>query len=209
MGVWIWEVAELGSTFRKSDREALKFFISKERVKERKPYGREDTRAPAMSSFIGTINNEAGFLSDPTGNRRYMVSGLTNIDWDYSKDIDPGQVWAQGYALFQQGEPWELLPDEAKIAEQINSEYEIENPLEDHLYSLFEIDAAQSDREMPMTTIIGTLKEKGYVQSSRNERSLAMEIGSVLRKGGCDRRRKSEHGKRQWYWIGVSRRLGT
>ena len=55
MGVWIWELAELGSTFRRSDRESLKFFISKEVVRVRKPYGREDTRRPAMANFIGTI----------------------------------------------------------------------------------------------------------------------------------------------------------
>ena len=209
MGVWLWEVAELGSTFRKSDREALKFFITKERVKERKPYGREDTRAPAMSSFVGTINNDAGFLSDPTGSRRYMVSSLTNIDWDYATEIEPKDVWAQAYMLFQQGEPWHLLPDEAKIAAEINAEYEIENPLEDYLHLLFDIDSSQMDWETPMTAIIGALKEKGHVQPSRNERSLAMEIGSALRKAGCERKRKSEKGKRQWHWAGVNRRVDT
>lgn len=209
MGVWLWEVAELGSTFRKSDREALKFFITKERVKERKPYGREDTRAPAMASFVGTINNDAGFLSDPTGSRRYMVSSLTDIDWAYATEMEPKDIWAQAYALYQQGEPWDLLPDEAQIAAEINGDYEIENPIEDHLNSLFDIDSSQIDWEMPTTAIIGALKEKGVVSSSRNERSLAMEIGSVLRKAGCERRRRMDDGVRQRIWVGVSRKINS
>ena len=63
MTVWLWEVAELGGTTRKSDREALKHFLSQEQVTVRRPYGRYDLVKPALSAFIGTVNNEAGILN--------------------------------------------------------------------------------------------------------------------------------------------------
>ena len=89
---WIWEVAELGATTRKADREALKFFISQRTVTIRRPYARYDIRKPALASFIGTINNEIGFLADKTGNRRFLVCTLESIDWGYSKAVDVDQV---------------------------------------------------------------------------------------------------------------------
>ena len=113
MGKWIWEVSELGSTVRRADREALKFFISQQTVTIRKPYGRLDTVKPAMASLLGTVNNESGILADPTGNRRFLVCKVESIDWEYAK-LSPAQVWAEAYQLYQDGEPWQLTPEEIK-----------------------------------------------------------------------------------------------
>lgn len=136
---WIWEVSELGSTTRKSDRDALKYFLSSQQVTVRKPYGHYDMVKPALSSFIGTINNTGGFLSDPTGYRRFMSVHLDEINWEYIKDVDPDQIWAQAKALYDEGENWELAGDEVDCAQLANERFEIDDPLESIIYECFEI----------------------------------------------------------------------
>jgi hypothetical protein len=59
--------------------------------------------APDLASFIGTLNNEAGFLLDRTGNRRFLVCTLTAIDWGYGERVDVHQVWAQAAHLYHSG----------------------------------------------------------------------------------------------------------
>lgn len=124
MTKWIWEVSELGATTRRADREALKAFISREHVTVRVPYGHWDIDKPSLASFIGTINNEGGFLNDPTGHRRFMVCSLEDIDWAYAETIDQDNVWAQAKALYERGERWLLKGAEKETVEEINAEYE-------------------------------------------------------------------------------------
>lgn len=123
MSIFVWELGELGSVTRRSDREALKHLITTRLVTVRKPYHRFDTIKPALASLIGTINNEAGFLTDPTGNRRFLVCRLTGIDWAYAQKIDPHQVWAEAVALYKAGEPCLPIADETRLQNAINDEY--------------------------------------------------------------------------------------
>ena len=202
MSKWIWEVAELGATTRKSDRESLKHFISTENVTVRKSYGRHDTERPALASFIGTINNEAGFLSDPTGSRRFMVCTLKEINWDYDNEVDVGQVWAQAYYLLKSGEDWHLSAEEAEMAAEINAEYEVENPLEDHVLSLFIVDPSCNDF-LPTIEISQTLRTNG-VGINTKDKYFASEVGSILRKHGAISARKRIDGTQKRGWKGVS-----
>lgn len=76
--MWIWEVGELGAVARKTDREELKSFISTKNQRDRHAYGRYDAALPAIASYIGTLN-EAEFLNDPTGNRRFVTCDLVAV----------------------------------------------------------------------------------------------------------------------------------
>ena len=145
LDTWINEVGELGATFRRSDRDALKFFLTMQTVKERRPYAHYDTDGIARTSFIGTINDEGGFLTDPTGNRRYMISSFTSIDWAYTRGVDVQQVWAQALALYRSGETWNLMQDEVQLADEINRKYEYAEPLDSWLRELFNVDPERKD----------------------------------------------------------------
>lgn len=166
IGTWIWEVNEFGSTARKADRERLKGFLTTETVKVRKPYAHTDTIGRAMTSFIGTTNNESGLLSDPTGSRRFMVARLKTIDWNY-KNIDIDQVWAQAYALYLANEPWNLTPDEYQKANDINEDYQVVDMVEETIKRHFEIDTAQPTWKMSTIEIMEQLKDpaKGNLRS--------------------------------------------
>jgi hypothetical protein len=189
MSKWLWEVAELGATTRKTDREALKYFLSMETVTIRKPYGRMDTIKPALASFIGTVNNEHGILSDPTGSRRFLVVGLTAIDWDYAKAIDVNQLWAEAYRAYVSGEPCRLTADERQLARAINDEYEVEDPIEDLLRKYFILKPGSVDF-LPTTDILDVLESNGLRGTSRRANSMA--LSTTMRKLGCEKGKQGD-----------------
>lgn len=124
---WIWEVAELEATTRRADREALKSFITLETVTIRKPYDRYPIKKRAVASFIGTINGATPFLNDPTGYRRFRIVPLKEINWDYSKEVNVNDIWAEAFYLYKEG-LYTGLPAQAQIlAGEIVKEYEEES----------------------------------------------------------------------------------
>ena len=186
---WIWEVGELGASLRKADREALKFLISMRVVTERKPYGHFDVRKPAMASLIGTLNNEGGFLNDPTGSRRFLVATLTALDWAYSQEVDVHQVWAHAAALYHQGESWTLLPEEARLSQDLNAKYRVDDPIENSLRAHFELDPTRRDWWLSSHEIITTLQDHGLRGSTRGN---AMALSAVLTGLGHERRKRKD-----------------
>ena len=200
---WLWEVSEVGSTTRRSDREALKYFLSMQQVTVRKPYGREDLIKPALASFIGTVNDVSGFLDDPTGYRRFMAVHLDGIDWAYADAVAPVQVWAQAKALYDQGEPWELTAEEAECAKFANEEYEVADPLEDILLRHYVLTGDGGDFTATVD-IRDTLNEHGW--RLRTPRAEVMAIGGVLKKLGLKGTRRATKGNQERGFDGVKER---
>jgi predicted P-loop ATPase len=158
MWTWIWNMTEFGATSRRAERDALKAFITTQEVRDRKPYGRYDIHGTAMSSFIGTVNNEIGILTDPTGNRRFMISHILSIDWSYTR-IDVDQLWAQAYELYMSGESWNLVGAELVRAEEINEFYQTVDVVEETIKKLFTIDPANTTAWLSTVDILETLKD--------------------------------------------------
>lgn len=182
---WVWEVGELGATMRQADREALKAFISREYVTVRRPYRRTPSNQPALASFVGTINNEAGFLNDPTGNRRFLVVTIGKVNWSYSDEIDPNQVWAQAMALYTQGERGQLTEQEKQLSTKLNEEYEAPNPLLDELQEYFVLEPDNRNFATHTRTILDYLDRHGY--KNAKSRSTSMAVASVLKQQGFDK----------------------
>lgn len=184
MSKFVWEVSELGATTRRADRDALKNFISTRIVTVRKPYGRYDTVKPALASLVGTVNNEAGFLSDPTGNRRFLVCRLSEINWQYTAMIDPHQVWAEAVHLYRQGERWQPNAQETKLQQLINDEYMIETPLNGLLLKHYDINP-KSEIWIPAIAIITHLESvglKGYQVANLKDLAITMDNLKVEKK---------------------------
>jgi len=195
---WIWEVSELGSTTKKADREALKAFITTQIVVARKPYGRHDIKKPALASLIGTINDEAGFLNDPTGSRRFLACTLTGVDWNYTK-IDVNQVWAEAYAAYKAGETWSLSPDEKIHQRRINEYYESEDPLETSIKAAYMLVEPMPDTWVSTGEVLAKLalddRNVGY----------ARRVSTLLKKLGCKRTRgQLPNGQRVNGWLGLA-----
>jgi len=189
---WIWEVAELDSTTKRSERSALKHFISTRTVKVRVPYGEYDTEKPAAASFIGTINEDGtGFLHDPTGNRRFAVVHLDSIDWSYTS-IDRDQLWAEIYAAYLRGEDWELTPYEQEIQNEINSGHMMVSPLEELLLQYYTIDKTETERFTPTMEILERLTTLGLKGDQFKQK---MELTSILTKMGLKPEQRRFQGK--------------
>lgn len=188
---WFWEVAELDSTTRKADRAALKHFVTMKRVRVRVPYGRYDIDKPAAASMIGTINPDgAGFLSDPTGNRRFAVVHLDDIDWRYETNVNRDQLWAQVYHEYTAGGSWELSSAEQEIQADINRAHMIQSPLEELLLEHYEIDPSQ-EWYMGTMAILDQLETLGLRGDQYRNK---MELTTILEKYGLGKSRRRTAG---------------
>ena len=206
---WLWEVAELGSTTRKADREALKYFLTMEKVVVRVPYGHNDIVKPALASFIGTVNNEGGILNDPTGSRRFLLTHITDIDWSYSKTIDVNQVWAEAFYLYVSGENWKLEQAEKELSQEINDRYQIEDPLLDLIVTTYDIDIERQDWAVPTNAILDALHTKGWRLNT--PRAEAMALATEMKKLGIQTGRITDPatGKQVRGYSGVQARLAS
>lgn len=105
-GAWIIEIAEL-SAFRKSEVEAIKHFVSKQKDDYRPAYARSPETFKRQCVFFGTTNN-LEFLKDPTGNRRFwpVLCGQKQVKKDVFKDLpeEVDQLWAEAVHLYNNGE---------------------------------------------------------------------------------------------------------
>jgi hypothetical protein len=200
MSTWIWTVSELGSTTRTRDRESLKSFLTLETVKDRKPYGHFDIQGPAIASFLGTINNEGGFLSDPTGNRRFMVCKMLDVDWAYSK-LDVEQIWAQAYDLYLTDEPWNLTDDELTQANEINDGYQIEDLTVAAIKKYFRIDKNEKMWWVSTMDIVEHLESKGVKFGSQIAASMA--IGRAMTVIDLEKRTERIRGQQQRGFVGL------
>jgi predicted P-loop ATPase len=130
LGVWIMEVGELAG-MRKAEVESVKLYISKQVDRFRPAYGRRSQEYPRQCVFIGTTN-EAQFLRDPTGNRRFWVVDTPETPKrDMWTELTPEVVrliWAEAVDIYRKGESLFLDKDMEETARQIQSKYEEENP---------------------------------------------------------------------------------
>ncbi len=194
---FIWEVSEFGNTTRKADREALKAFITTQEVSVRKAYARYERRGPALANFIGTVNNEAGILNDPTGNRRFMIAKIKKIDWNYTR-LDKNGIWSEAMNAYLSGESWNLVADESQIAGEINDEYEIDDPVAQALEKHCLIDPKNTAWWTSTLDIMERLQEKG-LKLGGSPKANSTTIGSACRKLGLQRAQNN----RKWGYLGI------
>ncbi len=102
-GSWIVELGEL-SGLKKSAQEAAKAFLSEQIDNYRAPYGRHQLVRPRRYVFFGTTNH-ADYLSDPTGNRRFLPVPVSVCRPEAMRQ-DRAQIWAEALAAYRNGAQW-------------------------------------------------------------------------------------------------------
>ena len=121
--VLVHELAELGSTTRRKDVDALKRFLSASTTDVRLPYARTSTCIRHRASYLATANDAEHLLRDSTGNRRFVALRIDSIDWAYAQ-IDKQQLWAQAVALYRAGWDYHLTDQEKEYQTQTNAKHE-------------------------------------------------------------------------------------
>lgn len=87
-------------TMPPSELNQLKAMVTQRYVDERRAYGRNKVHLPHVASFVATGNN-LQFLTDDTGNRRWLPFEVEDIDSPWKADIPYEGIYSQTYALYQ------------------------------------------------------------------------------------------------------------
>jgi putative DNA primase/helicase len=124
-GKVIIELGELDS-MKRSDHDHAKVFFSKLYDDFRPPYGRREIRVMRCCVFAGTVNHGA-YLTDETGNRRYLPVKCGAIDIE-ALAAARDQLWAEAVARFKSDERWwpEGAEEQSEAAEEQSDRAEAE-----------------------------------------------------------------------------------
>lgn len=116
---------------RPSDLNKLKAMITMRDVNERNAYAHHKEHRPHIASFCGTGNN-IRFLSDPTGNRRWLPFEVEDIDPPQKHPFNYTGIYSQAYALWKSGFQYWFSQEDIKELNEHNAHFEIPN-LEEEL----------------------------------------------------------------------------
>ena len=110
-------------TMRPSELNQLKAAMTMPAVDERAAYARYHEHRKHIASFCGTGNN-VQFLSDSTGNRRWLPFEVENIESPRSSPFNYEGIYSQAYALYRQGFQYWFSPDEIRRLARHNEAFE-------------------------------------------------------------------------------------
>lgn len=199
--IFVWEVSEIPAITRKHDREAVKAFTTRETYNMRMPYARKPVIKMGLANFIGTANNEAGFLNDPTGSRRFVVLPIDSIDSAIFEQ-DPGPLWAEAYDLWQNGASPFITPDEAEMQAALNAEFQTEPQVSMYLFDIIEI-TGKADDFVPSRAIIERLGDDGYTPAKNNPDATAKNVHSIMQRLGINETRHRTNNKQPRGFEGI------
>lgn len=170
------------ATFSKQDINQIKTYFTTETVKDRPPYGDKPMMFKRVASFFASTNNRE-FLTDETGNVRWLVFEIDNIQHDnggangYGANVDINGVWAQAYTLLKSGFDYKLTAEELAYSEMNNNTkhrkttYEMEL-IQEH----FEI-ATEQEHDVFLTAA----KIKDEIEFGTNRKTNHVQIGKALK----------------------------
>ena len=153
-GKWIAEVGELAA-LKKHEIEVVKQFITRTSDRYRAAYGKRAEDRKRRCVFFGT-SNEDEFLSDITGNRRFLpiqcgVSKPKLSVWeDMPKHID--QLWAEAVVMYMQDTPLHLSKAEEALAEKVRENHAVKSPLEGIIRDFVELEVPAGWEDMDIKT---------------------------------------------------------
>ena len=178
---WIVELGEIESTFKKSDIDQLKAFVSAGYDELRLPYDRAFSRYQRRTAFYASVNARE-FLTDTSGNRRFWVLDVKDIDVNHGVDMQ--QMWAQvKETMYVKGQKnWFLSPDEREMLNESNERYRTQSSVEDLLLEHVDFESIYT-KPVQMTKL---LRDMG-IKSPRMPDF--KEAARVLHERGIEKRR--------------------
>lgn len=175
----------------KKEQDVQKEFLSRLADEYRPPYGQSVITYPRRCIFIGTINDQE-FLNDPTGDRRYWVTKVSqpiNVKW---AKANVHEMWREAVKLYQAGEPNYLTPGEEALRTQLNREFRNVDPYEEILLEKI----TNSTTSIVPSTLMEWLN-LGKLTSGDGRR-----IAKILKELGFEKTRFNEpNGSKATMWV--------
>lgn len=175
---WLIHLDEL-EALRGNDISAIKSYITRQRISVRKAFGRYKSNFTRRASFIGSVNDDK-FLSDITGNRRWLVFNTRAIDYEHEVDVDG--LWAQVYHLWKEGFKHWFDIDEIKEINRINEEFRAMSLEEEQLIQLYkfpEDETVVNSVWLSATEVMIQISEQRPTTSSK---MVVVRVGKALSK---------------------------
>jgi len=167
------------------DLNQLKSAVTMTSVDERIPYDRYPDHRPHIASFCGTGNN-VQFLSDSTGNRRWLPFEVESIDSPREHPFDYDHIYAQAYALYRQGFHYWFSRTEIETLAVHNRQFETPR-LEQELVDIYFRKPADGERGefMPVT------RAMQIVSGNLTQRLSSVSLGRAFMDQGYRQKRTS------------------
>ena len=146
-------------TMRPAELNQLKAAVTMPSIDERAAYAHYHEHRKHIASFCGTGNNTQ-FLSDPTGNRRWLPFEVENIVSPRDHPFHYEGIYSQALALYKSGFQYWFTKEEIQELNRHNRQFETPH-LERELVSLYFRVPKEGENGMFMTSaraiqIIGT-----------------------------------------------------
>lgn len=184
------ELGEIASTYRKSDIDALKNFISSHTDILDIKYIARAEKFRRMTVFCATVN-EMNFLQDQTGNTRFLCLPVLKCNAFHNIDLQQLYMQLLEYAITHPTEQYSLSAEETDFQSNLNSEMESISPLEEGLDVIFDMQNPNHEKKYTATDI---LLQLGFTRPQITKKH-TNEMARILDKRGF----KRSHNRRGWH----------
>ena len=175
----------------------VKSLLTSTDVNERAAYGRLKERRVRLASFCASTNNRE-FLTDITGNRRWLPFEVESIQNPFHAIIPYEQLYAQAVYLIEQG--WYMYwfdLEEIEELEKHNEEFRAMENEEQLIPILFDIPAEGKGKFMTTAEISDKLVSYGGIKKPMSIR----QLGMLLAKRGFQKKQVYLSGSNVRGWI--------
>ena len=166
---------------KQRDLNQLKAITTMRTINERRSYGEFNEFHRHIASFCATGNNRF-FLTDHTGNRRFLTFEVESIVPPQTYDYGYEGVYAQAYALWRQGFRYWFNDEENAEINRHNSDFEAPNKELELIQKYYR--APMEGEECKFLTATDILER---INGSIKEQLSTVRIGIALRTMGIER----------------------
>jgi predicted P-loop ATPase len=169
------DLDELANLTKKQNND-MKELITKSKVKLRRAYGRINENLVRRASFIGSLNDDK-FLTDLTGNRRFLCFKVDEID--YESPINYEGVYSQAYNLYKSGFKYYFDKEEIQKINARNEKFRTISPIEELITSKYmpAKDIYKAELYLNASELLTRLNTEHGIQVSNTSN---IQLGKVL-----------------------------
>ena len=175
----------------------LKSMITTEHVDVRAPFGRHKEKRVRVATYAASGNKEE-FLTDQTGNRRWLPFHVDSIDSPYTHQLPHDGMYAQARYLLEQNFNYWFDLDDIKVLEQHVEAFMVPTS-EEELIPLYFSPARQGDTGVVFLTL-AEISAKISMWGNLKKNPDPRRLGAIMTKLGFAKERIG-HENRRGYWV--------
>jgi hypothetical protein len=175
----------------------LKSMITTTHVDVRAPFGRHKEKRVRVATYAASGNKEE-FLTDQTGNRRWLPFHVVAIDSPYVHSLPYDGMYAQAYYLLQNGFSYWFDLDDIQTLEHHVEEFMIPTS-EEELIPIYYSPAKMEDPGSKFLTL-AEISAKISIHGNLKKNPDPRRLGNIMTKLGFVKERKG-HENRRGYWV--------